>query len=195
MHTIWALLGAFLCVLFVVGGGGGHPPAIILLPLVFAMWCTGHIILWGIRRLAATGKASVQKSNGDVCSWPPELIIILIGTGLVGCAGLLQLAGLLVPGGFDLFEEGLWAFTMVVSLLHVMCFVALLLRRSWSRWASALLCMGWALLVMRQLIEQIVHGHWISLGEYAVLFAGIGLPALLIYRVLSSRRVKAFLGQ
>jgi hypothetical protein len=105
------------------------------------------------------------------------------------------LAGLVVPGGFHLFEEGLWTFTMVVSLAHAMCFVALLLRRSWSRWASALLCAGWALLVMWQLFEQIVHGHWISLAEYAVLFAGIGLPALIIYRVLSSPRIKAFLGQ
>lgn len=193
-HTIWALLGASLCVLLVAGGGSGHPPAIILLPVVLAMWCAGHLIIWGIGRLAALGRASNRKTNGEAAAWPPELIIILIGTGLAGCSGLLQLAGLVVPGGLYLIEGRLWTFTMAVSLVHAVCFVALLLRRSWSRWASALLCAGWAALALRQLYEQIVHGHWTSPAEYAVLFTGIGLAAFLTYRVLSSRRVKAFLG-
>lgn len=199
-HTIWALLAAGLCGLLVAGGGSGHPPAIILLPVVLAMWCAGHLILWATRRLEAKGRASIDKANGQEAngragSWPPELIIMLIGSGLAGCAGLLLLAGLVVPGGFNPFAEGLWAFTLVVASVHAVCFVALLLRRSWSRWASALLCSGWAGLVIWQLFEQIVHGHWISPAEYAILLAGIGLPALLAYRVLSSRRIKAFLGQ
>ncbi len=194
-HTLWALLGTLICVLLVIGGGSGHPPAIILLPVVLAVWSAGHLALWGIRWLAALGRASTQKSNDEISSWPSELIIVLIGAGLASCVGLVQLAGLLVPGGYYPFGRGLWGLAMVVSLAHALCLVALLLRRSWSRWLSALLCAGWAVVMIWQLFEQISHGHRISPAEYAVAFAAIGLPAILTFRILFSRRVGAFLGR
>jgi hypothetical protein len=195
VHVIWALIGVFFSALLIFGGSGGHPPAIIFLPFVLAIWCLGHAVLWIVSKLEAEGRKSVEKTEGEVGSWPPELMLLLIGSGLVSCAGIVFLVGSLFAGGWLPFPDNLWAFTVMFILAHGVCFVALLLRRSWSRYLGALLCGGWILLVVWQLSEQLRHGHRIDLVEYGILFAGIVLPSFLAYRILSSPRVKAFLAR
>ena len=96
-HTIWALLASFICVVLVFGGGG-HPPPIIFLPIVLAVWCVGHLVLWGISRLEAKGRELMAKAEGETSSWPFGLMIALIGSGLVSCVGLVQLGGTLILG-------------------------------------------------------------------------------------------------
>ena len=192
-HTIWALLAASLCVLLVVGGGG-HPPPIIFLPVVLVIWCLGHVALWGIRRLEARGRELTPEAKGERGSWPLGLIIALIGTGIVVCVGLVQLGGTLFLGKWYIFADTLWAIAMAVSLAHAACFVGLLLRRPWSRPATAVLSIGWALLLVWQISEQLVHGHRINLAAYVTLFGGIALLSFLGYHILFSRRIRAFFG-
>jgi hypothetical protein len=192
-HTIWALLAASLCILLVVGGGG-HPPPIIFLPVVLVIWCSGHVALWGIRRLEARGRELTAKTTVERESWPPGLIIALIGTGLVACVGLVQLGGTLLLGNWYPFAGTLWAVAMAVCMAHGACFVGLLLRRPWSRPATAVLSIGWALLPAWQISEQLVHGYRINLAEYVTLFVGIALMSFLGYHILSSPRIRAFFG-
>ena len=194
-HILWALLCVCLCAWLIVEGDSGHPPAIILLPVVLVIWCAGHFILWGVRWLAAKGRASLLGSDGVTSSWPPELIVMLFVSGAVGLGGLFQLAGFIVPGGFTLFGKGHWGLSLAVSFAHSVCFVALLLRRPASLLVCALICAGWATLLLRQYLEQIVNGHRISLTEYAVGFVGISLLVVLVLRILYSRRIRAFMGQ
>jgi hypothetical protein len=136
----------------------------------------------------------MAKAKGERGSWPPALIVVLIGAGLVSCVGLVQLGGTLLLGKWYPFKGTLWAVAMAVFLAHGTCFVGLLLRRPWSRPATAALCIGWALLVVWQISEQLGHGHRIDPANYAILFVGIALPSFLAYHILFSRRIRAFFG-
>ena len=191
LHIIWALLSASLCVFLVFADGSGHPPIVIFLPLVLAIWCFGHGALW---RQVAGGKELAAQGKGQIDTWPPGLIVALIGTGIVSCVGIVQLAGTLLIGMTYPFAGSLWGVAIAVALAHGACFVGILLRRPWSRPTTAVLSIGWTLLLVWQIIEQLVHGHPINLAEYVTLFVGVALVSFFGYHLLSSRRIRAFLG-
>ncbi len=192
-HVVWALLAASLSVLLVVAEGG-HPPPIVFLPVVVVAWGLGHAALWGIGKLAARGREAATKAGGAVGAWPPGLIVALIGTGLVACVGLVQIGGSLLLGEWYPFAGALWALALAASLAHGAGLVGLLLRRPWSRPMTALLSIGWALWLVWLFSEALVLGQRINPADYVILVVGVSLLCFFGYHILSSRRIRAFLG-
>jgi hypothetical protein len=173
---------------------GGHPPAILPLPLVLVIWALGHGVIWGIARLAARGKAEA----GVDSRWPPALIVALIGTGIIAAAGLVQLVTTLMLVGQYPFEGALWIFALVVAVAHGACFVGLLLRHARSAPGTALLAVGWALLLGWLVLEDALYtarfGSAEAVGYGAALVAGI-LLVLLARHLVASPRIRTFLGR
>lgn len=192
-HTIWALLAGSVCILLIVGGGG-HPPPMILVPVVGAVWVTGHIAFWGVRWLAFKGQVWASRAGGATVSFPPGLIVALIGTGAASSLGLLQLVVTVLLRRLYPFHGALWTIMMMIWLVHGACFTGLLLRRTWSRWTVSLLSGGWALLLAWQVLETVVRGYRINPMEILI---AIGLASLLMslgYHLLASERIRSFLG-
>ena len=192
-HMIWAFLAGSVCILLLVGGGG-HPPPMILVPVVGAVWVTGHIALWGVRWLAFKGQVWVTRAGRATGSWPPGLLVGLIGTGAASSIGLLQLVVTVLLRRLYPFPGALWTIMMIIWLAHGACFTGLLLRRTWSQWTVALLSGGWALLLAGQALENILGGTRINPTEVLLV---IGLAALLTslgYHILASERIRAFFG-
>ncbi len=187
------MLAVSLSVLLVVAGGG-HPPPIVFLPVVLAVWGLGHTALWGIGKLAARGREAAAEAEGAKRTWPPGLLVALVGTGLVSCLGLVQVGGTLLLGELYPFAGALWVVAFAVFLARGAIFVGLLLRRSWSRPMTALLSIGWALWLVWLFSEALVLGQRIDPADYVILVVGVSLLSFLGYHILSSRRIRAFLG-
>lgn len=193
-HIIWALLAGVVCILLIVGGGG-HPPPIIFVPVVGAVWVTGHIALWGVRWLAVKGRGLGSNSEGEARLWPPGLIIALIGTGAASSIGLLQLVISVFFRERYPFRDAFWMIMMIAWLAHGTCFAGLLLRRAWSQWTTAMLCVGWALLLAGQILEAMLRGSRIDPAEFLLAVALVALLTALGYHLLTSKRIQAFFGQ
>jgi hypothetical protein len=128
---------------------GGHPPGIIFLPFALAAWALGHFFLWASGRLATVGVQRLE-ARGVATRWPPSLMIAILGTGVVAAGGLAFIGRLAVDR-----DQGLDAWNAIllgVWLPHAVCFPALLLRQAWSRWLATALAVGWALLMVSQIL-------------------------------------------
>lgn len=193
-HIMWAGLAGVACTLLIVGGGG-HPPPIILVPVVGVVWVVGHIALWGVRRLAVKGRVLGSNSEGEARSWPPGLIIAVIGTGAASSLGLLQLVITVLLRGRYPFRDAFWTIMMIAWLAHGTCFSGLLLRRAWSQWTAAMLCAGWALLLGWQLLEAMLRGSRINPAEFLLAVALVALLTALGYHLLTSKRIQTFFSQ
>ena len=192
-HMIWAILAGAVCVLLIVGGGG-HPPPIIFVPVVGVVWVAGHIALWGVRRLAVAGKVRASNAQGEAPSWPPGLVIALIGTGAISFLGLLQLVISAVLSARYPFRGALWPMALTIWMAHAACFTGLLLRRPWSRWATAMFSAGWALLLAWQILEHVFRASRINPTELLIAIGLAALPTWLGYHMLTSERIQAFFG-
>jgi hypothetical protein len=189
-HLIWAVLCLAACGVLIFAGGEGHPPAIILLPVVLAVWAVGHGGLWIVRRLAVRGRSRV----GVVAlSWPPGLIVAAIGTGFTSAFGVLLLFATLFQWKAERLLTPLWLTMAAIWVAHGACFAGLLLRRTWSRLFVALLCLGWAALLVVQIVENWVHGSPIKAPELALMVVLISIGALFGWHLARSQRIKAFL--
>jgi hypothetical protein len=193
-HILWALLAAAACALL-IAGGGGHPPPIILVPVVWVVWVTGHFALWGVRWLAVRGRIFGSDTEGEARPWPPGLIIALMGTGAASSLGLLQLVISVFFRARYPFRDAFWTIMMIAWLAHGVCFAGLLLRRAWSQWASATLCVGWALLLAWQILEAVLRGSRINAGELLLAVALVALLTALGYHIQTSEKVQAFFGR
>jgi hypothetical protein len=190
-HIVWAVLAGGVCILLIVGGGG-HPPPIIFVPVVGVVWVVGHIALWGVRWLAVKGRALGSNSDGEARSWPPGLIIALMGTGAASSLGLLQLLITRFLRERYPFRDAFWTIMMIAWLAHGICFAGLLLRRAWSQWTSATLCIGWALLLAWQILEAMLRGSRINPAEFLLAVALVALLTALGYHLLMFKRIQAF---
>ena len=187
-HIIWMALGAGISLLLVFSTGG-HPPGIILLPLVLPVWIIGHGAIWGIAWLAGKGR-----THGGGSSWPPVLLLALIGSGVAAAIGIIQLSGTILLGTFYPFRGViLWTATLAFWSAHGVNFAGLLLRRPWSRELSALLCVVWAAVPIWQVLDHLLRGRQIDLVA-GLQITGLVAPfcALTVY-LLVSKRVLAFL--
>lgn len=193
-HILWALLAGVACALLIVGGGG-HPPPIIFVPVVGVVWVTGHIALWGVRWLVIKGRVLGADAEGQARSWPPGLIIALIGTGAASSLGVLQLVITVFLRERFPFRDAFWTIMMIAWLAHGTCFSGLLLRRAWSQWTSAMLCLGWALLLVWQILEAMLRRSRVNPVEFLLAVALLALLTALGYHLLTSKRVQAFFGQ
>jgi hypothetical protein len=122
------------------------------------------------------------------------VIFGLLGTGVASLLGIVQALGSGVQGRWYPYPDpALWVTMLVVWVLHGMCFVALLVRQPWSRYLAALLALGWALLLGRQLAEGLMSSTRGSTAD--LLFAAALLVLLLVLAAafVSSAAVKSHL--
>jgi hypothetical protein len=186
-------VGVVVCLLLVLTGRGGHPPAIILLPLVLASWAVGHGLIWGALRLAAAGRRAGAGTAGRE-AWPPGLQVVLVGTAAAALAGVVQVVGTVLTGGWYPFQQaGEWAAMLLVWLVHAACFAALLLRRRSARPLSAALVFGWAALMGVQVAQHFQSG---SSDTGGLLIAVVLMASLLLFAfyLASSKKVRSFFG-
>ncbi len=90
-------------------------------------------------------------------------------------------------------DVNLWVTMLAVWLAHAASFAGLLLRKRWSRPLSAMLVVGWALLLVKQIVEQLASvGATDTVG--ALIAAGlVGLLLLFAAYLGWSRAVNSFL--
>jgi len=152
-HWTWAVMAVGLAAALALGPQGGHPPPLALVPLVALAWPVGHALIWAVGRLAARGRHSVEGRDQVESRWPASVVVAVVGTGIVSLLGLIQLLGSLLQGRWYPYSSPLlWAAMLLVGLVHGACFVALLLRKPWSRYLVALLALGWTVALLTQLL-------------------------------------------
>lgn len=192
-HLSWAGIGVAASVFLIFFGGEGHPPGIVLLPVVWVVWVLGHGVLWAVRRLAARGRMRALYSDDGGRGWPAALILAAVGTGTTTAVGLFPLAVRIFESSEGRFRDPLWAIMIAIWLAHGVCFVGLLMRRAWSRTFVALLCFGWAALLVAQFVDHLARGSRIQPGELVISVVLIAIGVLFGWHLLVSRDVKDFL--
>jgi hypothetical protein len=192
-HAVWAAVGVVACLLLITTGREGHPPAIILLPLVLAAWAVGHGLIWGTLRLAAAGRRKGARI-ADHHAWPLGLKVVLVGAAAATLAGVVQIVGTVLTGGWYPFQQaGEWAAMLLVWLVHAACCAALLLRRRSARPLSAALAFGWAALMGVQVAQHFLSGSSDTAGLFNAVVLMVSLLLFASY-LLSSNKVRSFLG-
>lgn len=189
VHASWAALGLGASLVLIFAGGEGHPPAIVLLPLALVIWVVGHVALLAIAWLVLRG-APAEVMPGR---WPAGVIIALIGTGVVGSLGVVQVVVTLVLGDWYPFQGALWFIALGVALVHAAAFVGTLLRRAWARATAAGVSFGWAFLLSRQIVDHLTSAYRINVAELALALACIAALVVLGTHLWRSQRIKAFL--
>jgi hypothetical protein len=192
-HLIWAVVGLAASGFLIAFGGQGHPPGIILLPVVWVAWLLGHGGLWMVRRLATRGRSRALRLSGDASRWPPGLILAALGTGIATATGVFPLLLSAAQWREGRFLEPLWIVMAVTWLAHGICFLGLLLRRGWSRVFAALLCFGWAVLLVAQFVDHLARGSRIQTGELVIAAVLIGVGVVFGWHLLASQRIRDFL--
>lgn len=180
--------------LFLVLAGEGHPAPIIFLPLVAVIWVVGHIVVWGVGWLADKGRLPGTAAGGATQTWPIGLKLALIGTGVGGSVGIIQIVVTLFIGRLYPYRGAtLWTTMLIIWLLHGTSFVGLLLRRRWSRFFSSAIAFAWALLSVWQIVEHLVRGYRLEIGSLLILVLATAFLALFGFHLATSSRVKSFL--
>ncbi len=190
-HGLWGALGLSICLLLALAGGG-HPPPIVFVPVVVAVWATGHGAIWATGRIAARGRRSREADGRVVTASPLLLKLALALTGLAGAIGLVQVvASLLLSELYPFRLPGLWVLAMAIWTAHAACFVGLLLRKRWSRLLCAALPLAWAALLAKQIVEHLASGTSSDPGELLIAVALIVLLVVFGGYLAASKRVKA----
>ena len=193
-HAAWAVVGGAACVLLVLTGREGHPPAVILLPLVLLAWAAGHGLIWGAGRLAAAGRRRGAEATGGR-AWPPGLQVAIVCTAAAAVVGLVQVTGTVLTGHWYPFGHPVeWSVMLFVWLVHAVCFVALIMRRRWSRLLGAALAFAWAALLGAQVAEHALRAGPSDTTGMIFALALMVLFALFGSYLLSSDRIRTFLG-
>ena len=103
-----------------------------------------------------------------IVRWPWSVVVAIVGTGTATFLGLLLVARV----SFDVDALSRWTAILIVALLlHVPCFVGLLLRRSWARYYAAAVAFGWVGLMVLQVVEQFQRGGSVAPREWFIVLA------------------------
>jgi hypothetical protein len=188
LHIVWAILGVVACVILVTSKGG-HPPGIILLPIAFIFWVVGHLLLWVISKLFARGNKLELRTEADVKKWPSSLIILAVFFGGVFIFGSMAIILLIVL-------ENDWLSDMPAILAlwlpPSLCFIGILLHKSWSRVLAGWGFIGVAMIILYQLVESTLRNHTASVTEWVIAIAILILNLLIGQHILRSPKIKAF---
>lgn len=193
-HVVWAALAAVACLFLIFTPQTGHPPPIALVPYVLVAWGVGHGLIWAAQRLAAKGRSESARADAAEKTWPIGLRFAVVSTGVATLVGIVQVVGTLLKRQWYPYNEvGLWVTMLCVSLVHAASFAGLLMRRRWSRVSSATLAIGWAVLLGKQVMEQLTQVA--ATDATGVLIASGLIVALVSFAayIAWSREVKAFL--
>ena len=155
-HAAWAVIAVVVSLLMIFTINKGDPFLIVFLPLVVLVWVVGHLAIWGVAWLVDKGRRVATGTGSEGRSWPVGLRLAVIGTGVLTSVGVFQI---LVTGYlgrlYPYHYANLWTIMLVIKLVNAACFVGLLLRKQWSRHLSALLAVGWAMLLASQVAEHL----------------------------------------
>ncbi len=193
-HAAWAVTAVAVSLLMIFTINKGHPPFIVFLPLVILVWVVGHLAIWGVAWLVVKGRRVASGTRSEGRSWPVGLRLAVIGTGVLTSVGVFQI---LVTGYlgrlYPYHYANLWALMLVIKLVHAACFVGLLLRQRWSRHMSALLAVGWAMLLASQISEHLPPRAPSNIAELMIAFGIMVFLFILGLHLVVSREVKSFL--
>lgn len=168
LHGLLAVLGFVVCALLVTSRGG-HPPAIILLPVAVPIWGGGHLLLWWVAR--------VRRRTGSFRPpWP--ILVTLVGSGLVAFVAFwwILVSWVLADGRERwLGSSWLWVIAFLPWLVHTLCFLALVLRHPQSGLLAAGVWLGWAALLVVQVVREVARYGVRSAGELTVALALIAV--------------------
>ncbi len=188
LHIVWAILGVIACVIFITSKGG-HPPAIVLLPIALIFWVVGHVLLWIISKLFARGKKSEVRTKSDVKKWPLFLIILAVFLGGVFIFGSMAIILLIVL-------ENDWLSDMPAILAlwlpPSLCFIGILLHKSWSRVLAGWGFIGVAMIILYQLVESTLRNSTASVTEWVIAIAILIFTLLIGQHILRSPKIKTF---
>jgi len=190
-HAAWAVIAVVVSLLMIFTINKGHPPFIVFLPLVILVWV---VAIWVVAWLVVKGRRLASGTGSEGRSWPVGLRLALIGTGVLTSLGVFQI---LVTGYlgrlYPYHYANLWALVLVIKLVHAACFVGLLLRQRWSRHVSALLAVGWAMLLASQIAEHLPPRAPSNIAELMIAFGIMVFLFILGLHLVVSREVKSFL--
>lgn len=179
IHFVLAAIGLITCIVFATAGG--HPPGILFLPAIIPAWLIGHLFIWGIRRLAIRGLLN-REGNQDNNSWPPTLILAATLLAAITLTGPILFQGGLV-------YIGIW-------LIVPICFVGLLLRKSWAVNLIFVICCFPISFLAYDVIEILFfsqrqsHVSWLSFVVAGVIYSCVLYLGVHIKR---SKNVRTFL--
>jgi len=194
VHITWAALVAVVTLLMIFTPTTGPPIFFALLPLVILIWVVGHLAIWGVTWIVVKGRRVAIETGSQVRSRPIGLTLAVIGTGILTFVGLFQILMTVYQGKlYPYHYANLWTTMLVIKLVHAACFVGLLLRQQWSRLASALLAIGWAVLMASQIAG---HLPLSASSDIADLMIAFGIMVSLIFlgmNLIVSRKAKSFM--
>ena len=192
-HTVWAAIAITVSLFMIFTKQRGHPPIMVFAPLAWIIWGVGHIAIWAVQWLAVRGQRIVSETGGERKPWPIGLWPALIGTGVPAAIGIFQvLMTSLQRKWYPYPDASLWAVMLAVWLVHGACFAGMLLRKQWSRLVIAMLALGWALLLAKQIAEHLPPR--VSSDTTELLTAGVLMVLLLLLglHLVTSRKVRSF---
>jgi hypothetical protein len=193
-HAAWAALMLATALVLVLSPQHGHPPPLALLPVVLVLWPLGHLVVWGLRALAARGIGESAVDAAAPAKWPAPVVIALLATGAGALLGAVQLAGSVLQRGWYPYAEPLvWSGMLLAWSVHGAGLAGLLLRRAWARPWCAVLAAGWAAVLGLQIVLSLLSPARVDVAQLVV---AIGLVLLLAWFagwLAVSREVRAFL--
>ena len=192
IHFVWAGVAVVACLTLALVPQRGHPPPIALVPAVALVWLTGHAVIWTLLWLYRKGQGLVPSLGGASRRWPPALVVSAVGAGAGAVVGLLQLLGSAVNQRWYPYPDpALWTASLLACSAHSACLAGLLLRRPWSRTLSALLALGWAVLLGTQLVQHAAPPASLASSDNLLAIGLLALFVALAGNLLLSQSVKA----
>ncbi|MDY7037727.1 MAG: hypothetical protein SV375_16385 [Thermodesulfobacteriota bacterium] len=193
-HTAWAVLAAVVTLLMIFTPTTELPIYLVLLPLVILIWVVGHLAIWGVTWLVVKGQSVAIETGSQVSSRPIGLTLAVIGTGILTFVGVFQILMTVYQGKlYPYHYANLWTTMLIIKLFHAACFIGLLLRQQWSRLATALLAIGWAILMASQIAEHLPLKASSSISDLMIAF---GIMVSLIFlgmHLIVSDKAKSFM--
>lgn len=187
LHILLAIIGSAASVRLATAKG--HPPGLVFVPIVFAIWFTGHGLLWLSRKLAVKGQLAASKRSVGDGKWPILLILLVCLFGAVFIFGGFGLA-------WQAFSGSRWSTelnSMVATWFIVsLCFFGILLRLDWSRILAGSGFIVLAAIMLYEMIASLMRGYKNSPAEWATAVVLFVFLVMLGQHILRSPRIKEF---
>lgn len=188
LHVVWALIGCTVSIL--LASAKGHPPGLAFVPIVLAIWLTGHGVLWLSRRLATKGKYGRTDVVND--RWPLLLIMFVCLFGMVFIFGIFGF-------GWHIFSGQRWRLEMFLLLVFwicsSLCFFGILLRRNWARILTGAVFAALAAMLLSEMVASFIRGYKNTAAEWLTAVSMFIVLVMIGRHVLRSERIRRFFGK